>query len=225
MNEGTVTTVRKLNTSMFELDSKLNDAKIPHDFWCDDSDFHDYHISYPARVGCIYGATSARWIYGDDNNGIELYEPEPNILIDDEDVDYNIIVSDLSADEVFDYMKKHFDSASDDGKMRLKDYIGFIQNTFNLISESDDDEIKEQLNFQKEQLNFQWDRTTITLYGINLSSVRVEATTFSLLSLVKGDKILILDAACAENCHILNMHTNLNIGHLEVQIGLAPLHL
>lgn len=214
MIEKTVDSTKKLNISMFELDSKLNDAKIPHDFWCD-PDFHDYHISYPARVGCIYSATSTRWIYEDDNNGIELCK-EPNVLIDDGDVDDDNITCDLSVDEVFDYVKKHFDSVSDDGKMRLKDYIGFIQNTFNLINESDEDEIKNYLNFQ-------WERATITLYGINLSSARVEATTFSLLSLVKGDRMPILDAACAENCHILNMHTNLNIGHLEVQIGLAPL--
>lgn len=211
MIEGTVTTGKKLNIAIYELDAKLDDAGIPHDFWCD-SNFHEYCISYPSRVGCIYSATSPRWVYdGIGDTSIELCK-EPYMLIDDDesdDDDRNVITG-LTVDETFDWIKKHFDQSSDNGKMRFEDYLGTLQNLLNNINEHDDG-VKEKLQ-----------ATTIHLYG---GKSYMEFFSFRLDSRQNNEFICnsIFDRfPSLKNSHIINMHTDENMENIRVEILLDP---
>lgn len=212
MIEGTVTTGRKLNIAIYELDAKLNDAGIPHDFWCD-SNFHEYRISYPSRVGCVYSATSPRWVYDGGDTSIELCK-EPHMLIDDDesnDGDYNVIMG-LTVDETFDRIKKHFDQSSDNGKMRFEDYLGTLQNLLNNIN-AHDDGVKEKLQ-----------ATTIHLYG---GKSYMETFTFRLDARQNQNNKITCNSIfdrfpSLKNSRIINIHTDENLGHIRVVILLDP---
>lgn len=196
MIEGTVTTGKKLNIAIYELDAKLNDAGIPHDFWCD-SNFHEYRISYPSRVGCIYSATSPRWVY--DNIGdasIELCDNDCNTI------------TGLTVDETFTRIKEYFYQSSDNGKMRFGDYLGTLQNLLNNINEHDD-EVKEKLQ-----------ATTIHLYG---GKSYMETFTFRLDARQNQNNETICNSIfdrfpSLKNSHIISMHTDENMGHIRVEI-------
>ena len=207
MIEGTVTTGRKLNIAIYELDAKLNDAGIPHDFWCD-SNFHEYRISYPSRVGCVYSATSPRWVYDGGGTSIELCK-EPYMLIDD---DYNAITG-LTVDETFDRIKKHFDQSSDNGKMIFEDYLGTLQNLLNNINVHDDG-VKEKLQ-----------ATTIHLYGGHLYGGKsyMETFTFRLDARQNQNNDFVCNSIfdrfpSLKNSRIINIHTDENMGHIRVEI-------
>lgn len=202
---------KKLNIAIYELDAKLNDAGIPHDFWCD-SNFHEYRISYPSRVGCIYSATSPRWVYdGIGDTSIELCK-EPYMLIDDDesdDDDRNVITG-LTVDETFAWIKKHFDQSSDNGKMRFEDYLRILQKPLNDINVHDD--------WTKEKLRI----ATIHVYG---GKSYTESFSFGLDSRINNEFICnsILDRfPSLKNSHIINMHTNEKMGYLAVEILIDP---
>lgn len=216
MIEETVTTGKKPNIAIYELDAKLNDAGIPHDFWCD-SNFHEYRISYPSRVGCVYSATRAILGYVDfGDTPLELCK-ESYVLIDDDesnDYDYDVITG-LTVDETFDRIKKHFDQSSDNGKMRFEDYLGTLQNLLNNINEHDD-EVKEKLQ-----------ATTIHLYGSKSYGGKsyMESFSFRLDSRQNNEFICnsIFDRfPSLKNSHIINMHTDENMESIRVEILLDP---
>lgn len=235
MNEGTVTTGRKLNIAIYELDAKLNDAGIPHDFWYD-SNFHEYRIAYPSRVGCVYSVANPRLVYVDfGDTPLELCK-EPYMLIDDDELDElnddgYVVIAGLTVDETFDRIKKHFNQSSDNGKMRFEDYLGTLQNLFNCINAHDDENYYGTLQILLNCINAHADgvkeklqATTIHLYG---GKSYMETFTFRLDACQNQNNEFVYNSIfdrfpSLKNSRIINMHTDEIMGHIRVEILLEP---
>ncbi len=95
--------VRDCYKEIFKLRNMLDNAEIP--YVCELGFINGVAIAYPDRKNVVCSAIEHDGSYGRHEDKIEIMG-----LLTDEESEYDSVLGHLSADEVFDRIKKHWES-------------------------------------------------------------------------------------------------------------------
>ena len=108
---------------IFKLKKMLEDAKIPFDFYERDTEisaiipeWEHWHINYPSKKGCIISVIEGTGTYGAEDDKLEIMGG-----LTEEESKHDAVVGWLTAEEVFDRIKK-----LEEGVKRVKKVIRYV---------------------------------------------------------------------------------------------------
>ena len=110
-------------TEIFKLKDQLEKNNIPHKFIDRKDEYitvkEAWQILYPdvdAPIDCICSCIQTPYSYGGENNLLEI-----SGLLTDEEYEYDSVVGCLTAEEVFERIKKHYEKIRRDYENKSED--------------------------------------------------------------------------------------------------------